>query len=419
MRKTPSSLRCHIGLLGRRNVGKSSLLNAMVDQTVSIVSPEAGTTTDPVKKPMELLPLGPVMFVDTAGLDDEGELGTLRTNRTNRVLNRLDMALLVTEGARFGPFEESILERLEILQMPTIVVINKADMAASTEALANKLCARGLRAVCTSASTGAGISRLKQAILDNAPRDEVATTPLLSDFVGRGETAVLVAPIDKEAPKGRLITPQVQAIRALLDAGSHCFVVQSGQLQEALSLLNRPPKIVVTDSQAFEAVAAVTPKEVPLTSFSILYSRFKGDLAEQVRGASVLNQLETSDRILIAEACSHHPVEDDIGRVKIPRWLRARTGKDLVFDYVRGREFPNDLKPYRLVIHCGACMWNRREMQNRIQLCLRAGVPITNFGIVIAMVLGILDRALAPFAKTLARHPRTAVTARAAGTGHL
>jgi [FeFe] hydrogenase H-cluster maturation GTPase HydF len=397
VKKTPSNLRLHIGLLGRRNTGKSSLLNAVAGQSVSIVSEHAGTTADPVKKPMELRPLGPVMFVDTAGLDDEGDLGGLRVGRTLRVLNRLDMAVLVSDGAGFGTFEETLLETLAERHIPAVVALNKADVSPPAESLLRRLAKRGIPAVPVSARTGIGLFALEQAIIDTAPSDIHSSTPIISDLVGRGETAVLVIPIDKEAPKGRIITPQVQALRELLDSESYSVVVQAHQLGKALSRLRRPPGLVVTDSQAFEAVARITPRSIPLTSFSILFSRFKGDLKEQVRGVETAFQLTESDRILVAEACSHHPIQEDIGHFKIPRWLRARTGKNLVFEHVRGREFPEDLADFKLVIHCGACMWSRREMQHRIRRCQQAGVPITNYGIVIAAALGILTRALAPF----------------------
>ncbi|MFO1478531.1 MAG: [FeFe] hydrogenase H-cluster maturation GTPase HydF [Verrucomicrobiota bacterium] len=397
MNPTPKGLRLHIAFFGRRNVGKSSLLNALTRQQVSIVSPVAGTTTDPVEKPMELLPLGPVLFIDTAGIDDSGALGELRVQKTRQVLDRTDLAVLVAAAGAWGEFEEAILRELQSRNLPALVVFNQCDLAAPAPETLRELADRKIRAVETSALRGTGLGELRQALLDLAPPDFINTPAILGDLVGPGELAVLVVPIDKEAPKGRLILPQVQAIRDLLDTDALCMVVKERELRAALDRLNAPPKLVVTDSQAFLKVAADTPPEVPMTSFSILMARFKGDLTAQVQGTLAIDKLKSGDRILVAEACSHHPIGEDIGRVKIPRWLTQYTGAKLEFTQMQGHDFPADLSDYKLVIHCGACMWNRREMLTRILRCQQAGVPITNYGLTIAYSLGIFQRALQPF----------------------
>jgi [FeFe] hydrogenase H-cluster maturation GTPase HydF len=397
----PKGMRLHIAFLGRRNVGKSSLLNALTRQQVSIVSPVAGTTTDPVEKPMELQPIGPVLFIDTAGIDDEGALGELRVQKTRQVLDRADLAIVVAEAGRWGGFEESLLRELQQRGVPAVVAFNKADAGVPDASLLQALAQNDRRTVQTSAVTGAGMADLRQALLDSAPAEFLNNPAILGDLVGPGELAVLVVPIDKEAPKGRLILPQVQAIRDLLDSDSYCLVVKERELRRALGNLKTPPKLVVTDSQAFLKVAADTPRSVPLTSFSILMARFKGDLNLQVQGAMAIDSLRAGDRVLVAEACSHHPIGEDIGRVKIPRWLTQYVGGRLEFHHVQGHDFPDDLSPYKLLIHCGACMWNRREMLSRLWKCERAGVPATNYGLTIAYSLGIFERALEPFPAAL------------------
>ena len=394
---TPKGFRLHIGLFGRRNVGKSSLLNAITRQYVSIVSEFAGTTTDPVEKPMELLPLGPVLFIDTAGIDDTGALGELRIEKTRQVLNRTDLGVIISEPDVWGDFEEKLLGELRARKIPVIAVFNKSDLAESNGEILDRLASDKIPVVKTSALSGKGILDFRQALLDTAPSEFVNTPTILGDLVGAGEMAVLVVPIDKEAPKGRLILPQVQAIRDLLDSDASCVVVKERELRHVLDGLKKPPRLVVTDSQAFLKVAADTPREVPLTSFSILFARFKGDLSELVLGTLAIDRLKPNDRILIAEACSHHPIAEDIGRVKIPRWLTQYVGGKLDFETVQGHDFPNDLSPYRLVIHCGACMMNRREMLTRLLSCRQAGVPMTNYGLTIAYSLGIFERALEPF----------------------
>ncbi len=399
--KAPKSFRLHIGLFGRRNVGKSSILNALTNQEVSIVSDVAGTTTDPVEKPMELLPLGPVLFIDTAGIDDVGALGEQRIRKTMAVFDRTDLGIIVSNSKDWGDFEEKILQELKDRNIPAILVFNKSDLYPSRSCLLNSLSGEKLPFVETSALNGEGISILRQTILKTAPDDFINRPSILSDLVGPGEAAILVVPIDKEAPKGRLILPQVQSIRDLLDGDSFCMVTKERELREALSRLNKPPKLVVTDSQAFLKVAADTPPEIPLTSFSILFARHQGDLAEMVRGAMAIDQLKTGDKVLIAEACSHHPIGEDIGTVKIPRWLTQYVGGKLQIDHQRGHDFPDNISEYKLIIHCGACMWNRREMLNRIMKARQAGVPITNYGLTIAYSLGIFERALQPFPAAL------------------
>ncbi len=397
---TPKGFRLHIGLFGRRNVGKSSLLNAITRQQVSIVSEYAGTTTDPVEKPMELLPLGPVVFIDTAGIDDTGALGELRIGKTRQVFDRTDIGVIVSDGA-WGPFEETIRTELTGRRVPVVAVFNKSDVQPPDAAILDRLKADKIPTLPTAAVSGAGVADVRQALLDIAPADFIDNPVIAADLVGPGGLAILVVPIDKEAPKGRLILPQVQTIRDLLDHDAMCMVVREHELRAAMERLSAPPQLVVTDSQAFQRVAAETPPEIKMTGFSVLYSRFKGDLISQTLGATAVETLRPCDRVLVAEACSHHPIGDDIGRVKIPKWLTQYVGGPLEFDTVQGHDFPEDLAPYKLVIHCGACMWNRREMLSRILRCRRAGVPITNYGLVIAYSLGIFERALAPFPAAL------------------
>jgi len=399
--RTPKGLRVHVALFGRRNVGKSSLLNAITRQEVSIVSDQAGTTTDPVEKPMEFLPLGPVLFIDTAGIDDVGALGELRVRKTRQIFDRTDIGIIICEPTGWGDFEEQLLSELQAQQVPVVVVFNKVDLASPNAGVVDRLTSNKIRVVRTSAISGEGILDLRQALLDTAPAELINNPTILGDLVGPGEMAVLVVPIDKEAPKGRLIVPQVQSIRDLLDSDAYCMVVKERELRHALERLKRPPKLVVTDSQVFLKVAADTPQEIKLTSFSILYARYKGDLNEQVLGTLAIERLKPGDRVLVAEACSHHPIAEDIGRVKIPRWLIQYIGGKLEFTTLQGHDFPDDLSSYGLVIHCGACMLNRREMLTRLLRCRQAGVPVTNYGLVIAYSLGIFERALQPFPAAL------------------
>jgi len=397
MKSAPKGIRLHIGLFGRRNVGKSSLLNALTRQNVSIVSEVAGTTTDPVEKPMELLPIGPVLFIDTAGLDDVGALGSLRVKRTQQIFDRADVGIIVAEAGEWGEFEETLSAELTKRKIPLIVVFNKIDLGEPAATLLADLRGAKIPIVKTIAPQSEGILDLREALIKIAPDDFINPPSILGDLLPPGELAILVVPIDLEAPKGRLILPQVQAIRDVLDNDSYCMVVKERELRDALDRLSRPPKLVVTDSQGFLKVAGDTPKEIPLTSFSILFARYKGDLSEFVRGVMAIERLKPGDRILIAEACSHHPIGDDIGRVKIPRWLSQYIGGKLEIDTVQGHDFPEDISPYKLIVHCGGCMGNRREMLSRLLYCRRQGVPITNYGLTIAYSLGILERALSPF----------------------
>lgn len=388
-------------MFGRRNVGKSSLLNAMTRQDVSLVSDVAGTTTDPVEKPMELLPIGPVLFIDTAGIDDIGALGELRVQRTRQIFDRTDVGIIVTESGQWTEFEQGILTELQERKTPVVAVFNKIDLAEPDAATQKKLTDQKVIIVSTCATGGNGLLDLREALICSAPDDFINAPPLVGDLIPAGELAVLVVPIDLEAPKGRLILPQVQSIRDILDNDAYCMVVKERELRDALERLTRPPALVVTDSQAFLKVGADTPDEIPMTSFSILFARAKGDLNEFVRGALAIEKLKPDDNILVAEACSHHPVGDDIGRVKIPRWLRQYVGSKLNFDTVQGHDFPDDLSKYKLIIHCGGCMWNRREMLSRMLRASRADVPICNYGLTIAYTLGIFDRALQPFPAAL------------------
>ena len=401
MRSAPKGMRLHIGIFGRRNVGKSSLLNALTRQQVSIVSPVAGTTTDPVEKPMELLPLGPVLFIDTAGVDDTGALGEMRVQSTRAILDRTDLGLIVATGGAWGVFEEEIAAELKRLGTPLIAVFNKRDLEEPPEVLRERLVAAQIPLVLTDAAHGTGIDDLRAELVRCAPEDFVNPPGILGDLVGPGEAVILVVPIDQEAPKGRLILPQVQTIRDLLDNDSWCVVVKERELREALDSLKKKPALVVTDSQAFLKVAGDTPDDIPMTSFSILFARYKGDLPEFVRGAMTIERLRPGDRVLIADACSHHPIGDDIARVKIPRWLTQYVGGKLEIVNTQGRDWPEDLPEYKLVIHCGACMWNRREVLARVLKARQAGVPITNFGMSIAWSLGVFSRALAPFPEAM------------------
>ncbi|HEX7585500.1 MAG TPA: [FeFe] hydrogenase H-cluster maturation GTPase HydF [Prolixibacteraceae bacterium] len=395
------SFRLHIGIFGRRNAGKSSILNALTSQEVSIVSEIAGTTTDPVEKPMELLPFGPVLFIDTAGIDDSGALGEKRIRKTMAVFDRTDLGLIISSSGEWGGFEKGILKELTNRAIPAIVVFNKCDLISAGSSLLKSFSEEKIPVVETSALTGFGMLDLRQAILNHAPDDFINRTGIVSDLVGPGEMAILVVPIDKEAPKGRLILPQVQSIRDLLDNDSFCMVVKERELREALNRLNKPPKLVVTDSQAFLKVAADTPSEIPLTSFSILFARYQGDLQEMVKGAMAIDNLKPGDKVMIAEACTHHPIGEDIGTVKIPRWLTQYVGGKLEFVHHRGHDFPENLSEFKLIIHCGACMWNRREMLSRMLKARIAGVPLTNYGLTIAYSLGIFERALQPFPAAL------------------
>jgi [FeFe] hydrogenase H-cluster maturation GTPase HydF len=382
---TPKSSRLHIGIFGRRNAGKSSLINALTRQNAALVSPTAGTTTDPVFKAMELLPIGPVVIIDTAGLDDEGELGEMRVERTFQVLNSTDLALLVIdamEGA--GKPESEAIQKIKAKKIPVIGVLNKSDVKKHTDEVKRDWQkSLGTELIEVSTATGEGISELLTAIIRKAPEDNDLPS-LVEGLVSPGDVAVLVVPIDKAAPKGRLILPQQQVIREILDKGAIAIVTRQHELRETLKKLYKPPAIVITDSQEFKWVEEITPKEIPLTSFSILLARQKGDLGELKRGVEAIDKLKPGDRVLIAEACTHHRQDGDIGTVKIPRWLNERAGGRLNYEWTSGMSYPKDIDRFKLIVHCGACMINRREMMYRISLAKEKGIPIVNYGLLIA-----------------------------------
>ncbi|HWR29633.1 MAG TPA: [FeFe] hydrogenase H-cluster maturation GTPase HydF [Negativicutes bacterium] len=399
MNETPRGNRLHIALFGRRNAGKSSLINALTNQSLAIVSSVAGTTTDPVYKSMEILPIGPVVVIDTAGLDDVGELGQLRISKSLEVLRKSDLVLLVVDsGIGIGEPEKSLAAKCLDQKIPFILVFNKTDLQeVPQETLDTAQKELGaVTAVAASAEKRKGIGDLKIAMVRYAPAHWDNQT-IVGDLLQPGDIAVLVVPIDLAAPAGRLILPQVQMIRDILDHDALAYTVKERELKECIASLNRKPKIVITDSQVFLKADADTPPDVLLTSFSILFARYKGDLETMVRGARAIDHLKPGDKILISESCTHHRVEDDIGTVKIPRWLRQHVGGELIVDHSSGLTFPQNLSEYKLVLHCGACMTNRREMLARIVQVQQAGVPIVNYGVAIAALMGILPRALSPF----------------------
>ena len=387
---TPSGERLHIGFFGRRNAGKSSVVNAITGQDLAVVSDTKGTTTDPVSKAMELLPIGPVMIIDTPGFDDEGELGLQRVQRTKRILNRTDVAVLVADVTQgLGACEEELMALFREKQLPHLIIWNKSD-------LLEKIPAEGENEIYVSALQGTNIYECKEKIgkIGNIPQ---TTPPLISDMVKPCDIAVLVIPIDKAAPKGRLILPQQQVIRDLLDAGAVPVCVRNTELRQLLDTLSPAPAVVITDSQAFEEVAREVPREIPLTSFSILMARHKGSLVSAAAGAAAIDRLRDGDTVLISEGCTHHRQCDDIGTVKLPRWLAQHTGKQLHIETSSGRDFPEDLSRYALIIHCGACMLNEREVQYRMKCAADSGVPMTNYGIAIAHMKGILRRSVELF----------------------
>lgn len=399
MNETPRGNRLHIALFGRRNAGKSSLINALTNQSLAIVSAVAGTTTDPVYKSMEILPIGPVVVIDTAGLDDVGDLGQLRIEKSLEVLRKSDLVLLVADATvGIGAPEKDLAEKCRLQALPFILVYNKSDLAETSaeiqETAKSELGATAVVAV--SASERHGIGDLKIAMVRHAPARWDNQT-IVGDLLQPGDVAVLVVPIDLAAPAGRLILPQVQMIRDILDHDAMAYTVKERELKECIASLNRKPKIVITDSQVFLKADADTPPDVLLTSFSILFARYKGDLETMVRGARAIDHLKPGDKVLISESCTHHRVEDDIGTVKIPRWLRQHVGGELTVEHSSGLTFPKNLNEYKLVLHCGACMTNRREMLARIVEVQQAGVPIVNYGVAIAALMGILRRALSPF----------------------
>jgi len=395
MQSTPKSLRLHIALFGRTNVGKSSFLNLVAGQDVAIVSEQPGTTTDVVEKPMELLPIGPVVFLDTAGIDDTTTLGEKRIGRTEKVFDRAEIILLVHEGDVVTDFERSVERRAAEKKIPVIKIANKADLTAPTDRSYLH---------CSSIDWGSRdkvLAALKAEILRVCPDEFIAPPPLIGDLVKPGGLALLVVPIDLQAPKGRLILPQVSTIRDALDNDAATLVCKEREYAHMLSMLNRKPDVAICDSQMVLKMVADTPADVPCTTFSILFARLKGDLRRFAIGAAAIEKLEPGDKVLVAESCSHHALEDDIGRVKIPRWLRQYVGIDLEIDVYAGRDFPDNLSEYKLAIQCGGCMQNRREVLSRIEKCEAAGVPITNYGLCISQTQGVLRRVLSPFPAAL------------------
>lgn len=407
MNQTPASERVHISFFGRRNAGKSSIINAVTGQELAIVSDVRGTTTDPVYKTMELLPLGPVMVIDTPGIDDEGELGALRVKKSYQVLNKTDIAVLVVDSTigRGAP-EEALIKKFRDKRIPYVVVYNKCDLISTDRkegagAVSCDISSQDAdsHTICVSAAKKTNIYELKEMIASLKPED-THKYPLIGDLMSPLDLIILVVPIDKAAPKGRLILPQQQTIRDILEHGGLSMVVRDTELKDALTnLLSKGirPHLVVTDSQAFKRVSRDTPADIPLTSFSILFARYKGDLKTAVEGAAALRDIQDGDRILIAEGCTHHRQCDDIGTFKIPNWIRQYTGKQPEFVFTSGTEFPDDVSAFKLVVHCGGCMLNEREMKYRIACCQDQHVPITNYGILIAQVTGILKRSLEPF----------------------
>ena len=386
----PSAERIHIGFFGLRNAGKSSVVNAVTGQKLSLVSEVLGTTTDPVQKAMEILPLGPVVVIDTPGVDDEGELGEMRVRRARQTLSKTDVAVLVVDALKgLQPADRELIGLFEARKIPYLIAWNKAD-------LLGEVPAPGERELYVSAATGANIYELKEAI-GRLVRQPEADKKLVGDLIAPNDLIVLVTPIDAAAPKGRMILPQQQMIRDVLDHDAMNVVVKETQLEAALAALSVKPKMVITDSQAFGPVSRIVPEDVPLTSFSILFARYKGELDEAVRGAAALDRLKDGDVVLISEGCTHHRQCGDIGTVKLPAWLKGYTKKALRFEFTSGGEFPDDPSPYALVVHCGGCMLNEREMKSRIARARETGVPITNYGIAIAQAHGILRRALSPF----------------------
>ena len=387
---TPSGERIHIGIFGRRNAGKSSLINAITGQELAVVSDTAGTTTDPVSKAMELLPLGPVMITDTPGLDDEGDLGSMRVKKSYQVLFKTDIALLVVDSTKgISDFDNAILEKLKKQNIPYITVMNKCDLLDTVPAYGNDT-------IYTDALNKTNINALKE-LIGSKLNIKNETLSICADLLNPGDVAVLVVPIDKAAPKGRLILPQQQTIRDILEADATAVVCKEHELRDTLSKLNIKPALVITDSQVFSKVSADVPDDIMLTSFSILMARYKGDLETNVLGVTALDRLNDGDKVLISEGCTHHRQCDDIGTVKIPRWVSNYTGKQIQFEFSSGGTFPEDLSPYKLIIHCGGCTLTEREMKYRIACAKDAGVPITNYGICIAYTQGILKRSVQPF----------------------
>ena len=405
MIKTPKSLRMHIGIFGRTNVGKSSFLNLVAGQDVAIISPEPGTTTDVVEKTMELLPVGPVVFLDTAGVDDRSKLAEQRIQKSHKIFDRSDVILLIVEPGSWSGFEEEILAEAKQRALPAIIIINKIDLKVPSEEFLAKIKGITAKVILTSSldqsTRERTLKELKKYLADITLVQSFEPPPLVADLLTPGGLIVLVVPIDLEAPKGRLILPQVQTIRDALDSDAMALVVKEREYAAALVNLKKPPDLAVCDSQVVLKMVADTPKTIKCTTFSILFSRSRGDLVEAARGVSAVKRLKPGDKVLIAEACSHHPVEDDIARVKLPRWLRQYVGGDLRIDVSAGQDYPENLREYKLIIHCGGCMINKRQMLSRIQLAREQGVAITNYGLCISFLHGVIERVLEPFPAAL------------------
>lgn len=390
MNNTPTSERTHIAIFGRRNAGKSSIINAVTGQDLAVVSDVKGTTTDPVSKAMELLPLGPVVIIDTPGLDDVGALGELRVKKAYQILNKTDIALLVIDGSEgFSGEDEKILERIKAKNIPYITVMNKADLMAEIPADSENT-------IWVSSVSGYNINKLKELMAVQMKQDD-SGKKIVGDLVSAGDSVILVVPIDKAAPKGRLILPQQQTIRDLLDHDVSAVVCKENNLKETLENLRKKPAMVITDSQVFNVVSPIVPKDIPLTSFSILFARYKGNLSLAVKGVAALKNLKDGDKVLIAEGCTHHRQCNDIGSVKIPAWIRQCTEKEIKFEFTSGTEFPDSLSEYSLIVHCGGCMLNEREVKYRLSCARDEGIPVTNYGILIAYVTGILKRSVEIF----------------------
>lgn len=398
MDKTPKSMRLHIGIFGRRNVGKSSLINSITNQNISIVSDVAGTTTDAVEKSMELLPLGAVTLVDTAGIDDVGDLGQQRIQKSEQVVERTDVAVIVCDYDGWSHFEKNLANEFNNKNIPIFAVINKVDVHDISEEKFEEIKAETAYQLKISVKNDSDVlAKIKEGLIRMVPDDFINPPSILENLVKPEDTVILVTPIDKEAPKGRLILPQVNVLRELLDNRCISVVVTEHNLKQAIDSLKNPPKLVITDSQAFKIVDEMTPKSVPLTSFSILFARLKGDLKSFVDAVRKIESLKDGDKVLICESCTHHSIEDDIGRVKIPNLIKKKTGKSLIFEHVASHDMVKNIADYALIIHCGGCMTNRREILSRIAKSKEANVPITNYGIAISYCLGILDRAIQPF----------------------
>jgi len=409
MNSTAKGDRPHIAVFGRRNVGKSSLINKLTNQKLALVSSQPGTTTDPVYKAMELLPVGPVMMIDTAGIDDQGELGKMRIKKTKEIMRKTDLALLIISAQQgAGEFEAELISEFKERNIPLITVINKVELlddeakgqAAVLEKVDQFLEKKGLTFIKASAEAEINIDLIREKIGEKMPQDHSRST-IMGDLIDPGEVAVLVCPIDSAAPKGRLILPQVQTIRDILDHDGSALVTKKTEVSSEIKKLKEKPKIVVTDSQAFESVSKEVSDDILMTGFSVLFARYKGDLNAFVRGAKAMEDLKAGAKVLVAEACTHRRQKDDIGTVKIPNWIHNRISSDIKFEHTAGREFPTNLEDYDLVLHCGSCMLNRKEVLSRIKETEKAGIPVVNYGIAIAWLHGILDRALKPFPEAL------------------